>query len=264
MDSANTLHWKRDIDFDESTRSFRYAEGVSGPPAEVRGLEDIRDAFRDPTATGPDWLYAIAMDVYRMEHRTILEEAMILLGVVAYNRGRVGYEPVRSQGHVHRVSSHSGWSPPEIFEIWQGRAIVVMQETAEADAGTCYAVTAGPGDKVIVPPGWPHMVANASVDETMVFGAVCDRAYDGFEYDRLRIRGGLAYLPVFDASGVIHWQRNENYRSARLVEKRPSLYAGCTALPDGSAYRTMCEDPGRFACVPWPGRCREAWEQFVP
>lgn len=264
MDRLKTVRWNRDINFDERSRSFVYGEGVLGPPAEVRRLDDIRDTFLDSSANGPDWLYAIAMDVYREEHRTILEDAMILLGVVAYNRGCVGREPVRSQGHVHRVSSHSGWSPPEIFEIWQGRAIVVMQESTDEDDGTCYAVSAEPGDHVIVPPGWPHMVVNASRDEPMVFGAVCDRGYEGFEYNLLREREGFAYLPVFGDNGGIRWERNGNYRSPRLVEKRPGRYEGCAACTDGGVYTTMCEQPDRFAFVARPGRCRDLWKQFIP
>lgn len=264
MDDSGTMLWQRDLDFDERTRRFRYAEGVFGPPAEIRGLKDVHGTYQDTTGIGPDWLYAIAMDVYRGEHEAILKKAMLLLGVVAYNRGSVGLEPVRSQGHVHRVSSHSGWSPPEVFEIWQGRAIVVTQCTTDTDVGTCYALFADAGERVIVPPGWPHMVVNAARDEPMVFAAVCDRGYEGFEYDRLRAQGGLAFRPVYDDKGALHWRRNENYPSTRLQEKSPQRYTGSTALPEGNIYREMCADPERFAFVPWPDRCREEWKEFVP
>ena len=36
--------------------------------------------------------------------------SIIVFGAVTYASGKLGDEPVRSQGHVHRVSSHSGWS----------------------------------------------------------------------------------------------------------------------------------------------------------
>src|SRR6202167_5312917 len=84
-----------------------------------------------------------------------------LFGVVVYASGRLGDEPVRSQGHIHAIAPHCGWSTPEVFEIWEGRAIVYAQESAEDDPGRCFAVTAGPGDKVVVPPGWAHAVINA-------------------------------------------------------------------------------------------------------
>lgn len=52
----------------------------------------------------------------------------------------------RSQpGHVHRISQHSGWSPPELYEIWQGKAIIYMQEYVDDDPGRCFAVLAEAG-----------------------------------------------------------------------------------------------------------------------
>jgi glucose-6-phosphate isomerase len=69
------------------------------------------------------------MDVGKDEHREQLKARMLLFGLVTFAAGRLGNEPVRSQGHVHRVSIHSGWSPPEVYEIWSGRAIILMQET---------------------------------------------------------------------------------------------------------------------------------------
>jgi len=83
----------------------------------------------------PDVVYAFAMDVGRTEHRRMLERRNLLFGVVTYAAGRLGDEPVRSQGHVHAVSPRSGWLFPEMFEIWSGRAVVYMQERAAKDPG---------------------------------------------------------------------------------------------------------------------------------
>ncbi len=38
---------------------------------------------------------------------------------------------MRSQGHIHAPSPLNGWSTPEVYEIWRGRACVLMQETAD-------------------------------------------------------------------------------------------------------------------------------------
>lgn len=78
------------------------------------------------------------MDVGREQIRAELERRMLLFGAVIYAPGKLGEEPVRSQGHVHRVSSHSGWSPAEVYEIWEGAAYVYMQEYAAENPGRCY------------------------------------------------------------------------------------------------------------------------------
>ena len=81
------------------------------------------------------------MDVGKEEHRVLLNKLHLLFGVVTYSAGKLGQEPVRSQGHIHKISPYSGWSTPEIYEIWSGEAIIYMQEYAEDQrsmlCGTC-------------------------------------------------------------------------------------------------------------------------------
>ncbi len=177
--------------------TFSYDQGVFGPPPEFRRLDQIRRSLRDPNCDGPDPVYSIVMDVGRNEHKDELARRMLLFGVVVYAAGHLGEEPVRSQGHIHAVAPHCGWSTPELFEIWEGRAIIYAQESAEDDPGRCFAITAGPGDKIVVPPGWAHAVINADPKSRMMFGAWCDRQY-GFVYDAIRAHHGLAWFPIFD------------------------------------------------------------------
>jgi glucose-6-phosphate isomerase len=109
-----------EIEACEDPLGFTYGVDVVGPEPELRRLDTIRASLRDPDCKGPDPVYAIAMDVARRADRQALERRMLLFGVVTYAAGRLGREPVRSQGHVHRASLHSGWSPPELYEIWDG------------------------------------------------------------------------------------------------------------------------------------------------
>lgn len=171
---------------------FRYGPGVFGPGVERRTLDAIRPSLRDPAANGPPVVYGIAMDVGRIEDRAELAARMLLFGAVTYAAGRIGEEPVRSQGHVHKVSEHSGWSPLEVYEIWTGRAVVYMQEFAADNPGRCFAVAGGPGAVIVVPPGWAHATISADPTQPLTFGAWCDREY-GFEYNEVRARHGLAW-----------------------------------------------------------------------
>src|SRR5580704_8359921 len=107
---------------------FDYGDGVFGPEPEMRRLDSIRPSLRDPQCSGPDPVYGIAMDVGCEVDRAALMERMLLFGAVVYAPGQLGDEPVRSQGHVHAIAPHSGWSPPEIFEVWSGTAIIYAQE----------------------------------------------------------------------------------------------------------------------------------------
>lgn len=240
---------------------FSYGEEVTGPMPEIRRLEHIRASLRDPHCCGPEDVYAIAMDVARMQDRDELKKRMLLFGVVTYAAGRLGEEPIRSQGHVHRISQHSGCSPPELYEIWQGKAIVYMQEYVDDDPGRCFAVLAGPGEKVLVPPGWGHATISADPDTPLTFGAWCDREY-GFEYEAVRAHKGLAWYPLLQGKNVV-WQHNPRYIAGRLQVVTPRHYTefGLSSAP---IYQQFIDEPARFQFISRPDKVAELWTQFHP
>jgi glucose-6-phosphate isomerase len=242
---------------------FAYGPGVFGPVPEVRSLDAIRKSLRDPGCDGPDPVYAIAMDVGREEHRAGLVRRSLLFGVVTYAMGRLGEEPVRSQGHVHRVAPHSGWSPPELYEVWSGRAIVLMQERAARDPGRCFAIEAGPGEVVVVPPGWAHATVSADPEVPMTFGAWCDREY-GFEYAEVRARGGLAFFPRLTARGRIAWSHNPSYAPRDLVARRARAYPELGLVAGEPIYRTFARLPEAVQWVSDPARLAHLWRGFEP
>lgn len=243
---------------------FHYGEDVFGPEVENRTLDAIRKSLMEPNCDGPDIVYSIAMNVGKKSHKRLLEELHLLFGVVAYAAGRLGKEPVRSQGHIHKESTYGGgWSTPEVYEIWQGKAVVYMQETADDDPGRCFAVYAEPGDVVIVPPYWAHATISADPSESLVFGAWCDLDY-GFEYDKVRAHQGLSWYPLLDETGSLQWKRNENYHLSELIEKKPEKYAQLGLDSGKTIYKQFESDPKRFEFVPKPGVVASVWDGFTP
>ncbi|MGH9616433.1 MAG: glucose-6-phosphate isomerase family protein [Acidobacteriaceae bacterium] len=242
---------------------FEYGPGVVGPVTEFRSLDAIRGSLLDPLCQGPDPVYGIAMDVARESDLPSLQQRMLLYGIVVYAAGRLGQEPVRSQGHVHAIAPHSGWSPPELFEILKGRAIVYAQKTTDLDPGACVAVFANPGDKVVVPPGWAHCVINADPANRMVFGAWCDRQY-GFVYDGVRAHGGLAWFPVLTSDDRIEWRANPTYRTEKLTIHAARPYPELDLLPDCDIYRQFVDNPESLMWISDPARKLSIWSDFLP
>ncbi|MEO6149112.1 MAG: glucose-6-phosphate isomerase family protein [Mucilaginibacter sp.] len=243
---------------------FVYGDDCFGPVVETRKLDDIRKSLRNPDSDGPEVVYAIAMDVGKIKHKPILQEKMLLYGAVTYAAGKLGDEPVRSQGHIHKKSSHSGWSPPEIYEIWSGAAIIYMQEYAEDNPGRCFAVYAGPGDVVVVPPEWAHATISADPETPLTFGAWCDREY-GFLYDKVRAHKGLAWFPLVNAGGQIEWQPNPNYQPSELVMKAPEDYSANLGIGKNiPVYEQFEQEPDRFQFVSKPALKQDVWLNFTP
>lgn len=242
---------------------FAYGPACFGPEVERRQLNAIRSSLRDPHCEGPDTVYAIAMDVGELRHQALLKQQHLLYGCVAYAAGRLGTEPIRSQGHVHKQSPRNGWSTPELYEIWQGTGVILMQESDSDDPGRCFAVEAGPGAVVLVPPGWAHATISADPRQPLVFGAWCDRAY-GFVYDGVRAHGGLAHFPQLTGDHLT-WTANQHYPIRReLVVKSPRIYHELGLEPGLPIYRQWAADPERFRWVPDPQLQAAVWRDFIP
>lgn len=242
---------------------FRYGNGVFGPSSERRTLDSIRQSLKQPDSEGPEIVYSIAMDVGKHKHRNELLKRMLLFGVVTYASGQIGNEPIRSQGHIHKVSRHSGWSPPEVYEIWSGAAFIYMQESASDDPGRCYAVLAKAGDVVVVPPYWAHATISADPKQALTFGAWCDREY-GFEYDDVRRHQGLAWYPIVQDNGDIGWEYNDHYQFTELILKSPEHYNHLGIERGVPIYKQFEKDHERFQWVSRPQMKQEIWDSFVP
>lgn len=252
-----------DVRAREHDLGFEYGEGVVGPAPEFRSLDAIRPSLLDPHCTGPDPVYGIAMDVARSCDLPQLRRRKLLYGIVCYAAGQLGTEPARSQGHVHAIAPHSGWSPPELFEILEGEAIIYAQERTEDDPGPCVAVTARQGDKVVVPPNWAHCVINADPSRRMIFGAWCDRQY-GFVYDGVRRHSGLAWFPALDEKGTIRWLPNPAYTHSELTVHAARKYPELNISAELSLYQQFLSDPESVMWVSDPARKRSLWSSFTP
>jgi glucose-6-phosphate isomerase, archaeal len=255
---------KLEIRLKPASLSFEYGPCVFGPQPEYRRIAEIRSSLLDPYCEGPDPVYAIAMDVSRIVHRDELFRRKLLFGVVAFASGKLGKELVRSQGHVHAISPHCGCSTPELIEIWQGRAIVYIQEATDDDPGRCFAVEAQPGEKVVIPPEWAHCVINADPAEAMVFGAWCVREY-GFEYSAVRARGGLAWFPVWEEEAQqLKWERNPAYNASYVVKKQSRDCPELSVWRETPIYEQFSMNPDSLQWISNPSRAASIWEKFEP
>lgn len=242
---------------------FVYGEGVFGPEPKRRKLDEIRSSLLDSHCGGPEDVYCIAMDMGMEKDRRDLIARNLLYGAVTFARGSMGREPVRSQGHIHGVSLLCGSSTCEVYEIWDGKGCVYMQERGEDNAGSCYAVTGSPGDVIIVPPGWVHAAVNMDPEKTMTFGAWCVRDY-GFEYDAVRRHGGIAFFPLLTEQGSIVWKRNKNYTGGCLTVKQARACREFGLEPQKPLYRQYRENPSLFDFVTRPRDFYRLWENYEP
>lgn len=189
-----------DIGITENPLGFIYGKDVFGPTVENRWLDDIRSSLLDPKCEGPDIVYSIAMDVGKTVHKALLQKQHLLFGVVAYAKGSLGMEPIRSQGHIHKVSPFSQWSTPEVYEIWNGEAVIYMQESATDEPGRCYAVYAQPGDVVVVPHiGYMLPLVRMQMNLLcLVHGVTVNMVLNMLRFVVIKVLHGILFLRVMD------------------------------------------------------------------
>ncbi|MGL5434604.1 MAG: glucose-6-phosphate isomerase family protein [Lachnospiraceae bacterium] len=233
------------------------------PSTEKRRLEDVRLSLRDRDSTGSDILYAIAMDVCKQEHLGDLKARNLLYGICIYAAGQVGLEPVRSQGHIHAVSPSCNSTTPELYEILEGKAYILMQKGADESTNRAYAVYGEAGDKILVPPGFAHCTINADPDSPMVFGAWCVRDY-GFDYQDVRRMGGLSYFPVILPDRTVQFEANPKYNGTERIVKRQRIYTEFKIAADMPIYEQYEHDHTLFDFVTSPAHHNDLWDTFKP
>lgn len=198
------------------------------------------------------------MDIGLKEDRKDLIDRNLLYGACIYSNGILGNEPIRSQGHIHSKSKSCGFSTGELYEIWYGKAIIFMQETAKDSLGRVFAVEANEGEIVFVPPGWAHYTVNANSKDYMAFGAWCIRDY-GFDYDDVRSHNGLSYFPIVNGNNI-EFVHNEKYEECEVIRKVPRKYTEFSLDYEKSIYEQYRENRDRFRFITNPLEFKEIWD----
>lgn len=242
---------------------FLYGNDVFGPKVENRSLDDIRKSLLQVNCEGPQIVYSIAMNIGKIKDKKAIEDRNLLYGAVTYAIGKLGNEPVRSQGHIHAISKSCGKSTPEVYEIWSGEACIYMQETAKDNPGRCFAVFAKAGDVIIVPPGYAHCTISSNPHKQLTFGAWCVKDY-GFDYKDVREHKGVAWFPILDKNDEIEWIRNESYDECKLIIKTPRNYEEFLIEKDIPIYTQFENDKDKFLFVSNPDLVEKLWHNFIP
>jgi len=129
--------------------------------------------------------------------------------------GKIGSEFIKTFGHYHPIAEQN-LSYTEIYEVLKGEALFLLQRAEGARVYDVFAVEAGKGDKVIVPPNYGHVTINPSKNELRIANWVYRNFRSIYEpYERFR---GACYYYTDEG-----WIVNPNYKEVpkmRLIEPK--------------------------------------------
>ena len=203
-------------------------DGPPLPAPRVRTIEEIRGVLRDPACRCGEPLYFMYRDLARSPaDREWLRREGIRYDVTVIPARVLCGEYVKTKGH-HHPPDGKGVPYPEIYEVIRGGAHFLLQTR---DAGDVLLVRAGPGDRVLVPPGYGHVTINPEEVSLVMANLVSDRFESDYSvYERM---GGAAYFELAGGRLV----ENPRYRSpapVRTLEARDQEGPG--DLPSGPLY----------------------------
>lgn len=215
------------IALDPQACRIRFTGDVAAERETSRSFEEMKEFIADPSASSalPD-IYFMYRNVSRRADQPAIAAAHLRYDITvippgAFSGGR--REFYRTAGHYHALRPDGKTAYPEIYEVLSGRAHWLLQRPAPGQPEIieeCHVIVAGPGEKVVLLPGYGHISVNAGTEPLVLANWINDTfAYDYEPYRRLRGSGWL----MFDggADGVI-FEKNPRYGSvAELKKFRP-------------------------------------------
>lgn len=223
------------------------------PRPEPRTLAAMRAVLYDPDASGPDplyWMYRGAGVPQETERAARLG---LRFDLTVLRPGAVGGEPVKTFGHVHPCPPGGRLAYPELYQVVHGRAVILLQQ--ERDGGVeLLAVECGPGDAVLIPPGFAHATVNAGEGWLVLANWV----FAGFasDYAPVAARRGLAYYRLV---GPDRWEPNPRYGHARLRTGAPTPAELLGLAPGEPIYTLGARAPERLGYLRDPDAWGDLW-----
>jgi len=156
----------------------------------------------------------------------------------------LGEEYVKTIGHFHLPCEEVG-SHPEVFEVLEGEARFLIQKGSAGEVVDVSLLVAGEGEKVLVPPGYGHVMINASSKRLVTGNLVsrnCVQVYDQY----LERRGAAFY--VLTGGRLVRNRRYSSVPEVRVLKPdTPSFLEGGSGL-----VQAFLKDPDRFAFLNEP------------
>lgn len=243
---------------DPESLTLQFGDGIVTEPLVQRRIDDIRAMLPDPGATGPDPLYSIYMDVRVPGLADRLDARGLAYGAVVDSPGQIGDEFVRSQGHIHSAPPGTATPYLEIYEIWHGAGAIYLQDSASPTLTDAILVDVGVGDKLVIPPGWVHVVVNTG-PEPLAFGALYAIGAR-LIYEPLRALNGAAWAVLADGS----FAANPQYRDPPLPTRiRAREYPEIGIDRKTPLLAAFARDPHQYDYVVQPEQFPAVWTTII-
>lgn len=165
-------------------------------PFAAREHEKMKEVLMHPDAPGPEI------------HYYMIRGGVDKTNITVWEAGTVGGEYIKTYGHYHVGKLD------ETYHIVAGEGIVLLQKRKEENGNptddeieSFYAIKVSVGDRVFIPSGTGHLVAN--IGKTWLV-TVDDSPVNFAEVDPVSLPGHADYTPVKKLHGFAYYLVEEN------------------------------------------------------
>lgn len=180
----------------------------------IRYLAEMKEVLFDQTwaQTAPNlelyYMYRDLADNKEKRQEIIKQRLRYDITVIPFIM--LGKEFNKTAGHDHPLVPQTALTYPEIYEVLEGEAIFLLQDSQGNEIKDIYTVKAKKKDKIIIPPNYEHLIINSSEKELKTANWVC-RNFLSNIYKPFRSKHGFGYFALKNDSKKIDWVKNNNY-----------------------------------------------------
>ena len=179
----------------------------------IRHLSEMKEVVFDQefAKTADPELYYMYRDLAENEQdRGKIKKHKLRYDITVINPIMLGKEYNKTAGHDHPLVPDTEITYTELYEVLEGEAIFLMQDSQEDKINDVFAIKASKGDKVIVPPNYEHIMINASNEKLKTANWICND-FSSNIYEPFKKRQGFSYYAIKNDSNEIKWIKNKNY-----------------------------------------------------
>lgn len=200
-----------DIKLDTDKPSLVFGESLNFSKATVRTLDEMQEVLLDKTIQRPKELYYMYRDVY-ISDKSLLERNKLRYDVTLIKPDCLGKELMKTQGHYH--PDNFG----ELYEVVYGSCFCLLQRPNLKDhqiIEEVVLVKAKAGEKILIPPGFGHILINPGPDYLVTSNWVSSSFAS--EYYLYKKAGGAAYFVIHSQDEGLEFISNPYFKQLAKI-----------------------------------------------
>jgi len=209
---------------------------------DIRYLNDLKDVVYDK-----EWLKtAPNLELYYM-YRDLAETETDFMEIIKHDLryditilkpNHMGREFNKTAGHDHPIVPGTNLTYPEIYEIMEGKAIFILQNSEKNKIKDVFAIKAKKKDKIIIPPNYEHLMINIGKTDLKTCNWV-SRTFSSNIYKPFKVMHGFSYYTLRGLFGV-KWVENSNYKSIPKIRfEEPNKFYNFNLEKDQPLYKLI-------------------------